>query len=60
MKNLRNIVALVLALTLLFAVSAAAEPFRVGMECNYAPFNWTQAEESETAVPIAAGGYAEG
>ena len=60
MKNLRNIVALVLALTLLFAVSAAAEPFRVGMECNYAPFNWTQAEESETAVPIAAGGYADG
>lgn len=33
---------------------------KVGMECNYAPFNWTQANSSSTAVPIAAGGYADG
>ena len=37
------------------------EVLRVGMECNYAPFNWTQAEQSETAVPIeGGGGYADG
>ena len=34
--------------------------FRVGMECDYAPFNWTQADEGEGTVPIAAGGYAGG
>ena len=39
---------------------AAKEPFRVGLECNYAPFNWTQQNESETTVPIPEGGYADG
>ena len=35
--------------------------FRVGMECNYAPYNWTQAEPSEYAVAIeGGGGYADG
>jgi putative lysine transport system substrate-binding protein len=40
--------------------AALAEPLRVGMECDYAPFNWTQAEPSETSVPIENGGYADG
>ncbi len=40
--------------------SAEKEAFRVGMECDYAPFNWTQAEASDTAVPIEGGGYADG
>ncbi|HPT78209.1 MAG TPA: transporter substrate-binding domain-containing protein [Candidatus Atribacteria bacterium] len=36
--------------------------FRVGMECGYAPFNWTQLDSSNGAVPIEdtaefAGGY---
>ena len=36
------------ALMLLSCASAMAEgTFRVGMECNYAPYNWTQAEPSE-------------
>jgi len=51
--------ALILALAAL-AGSAAAEPFRVGMECDYAPFNWTQAESSDAAMPIESGGYADG
>lgn len=35
---------------------------RVGMECNYAPYNWTQADNSNGAVPIAnvSGMYANG
>jgi len=37
-----------------------AETLRVGMECDYAPFNWTQAGESEMSVPIENGGYADG
>lgn len=36
--------------------------FKVGMECGYAPFNWTQMDDSNGAVPIDgskefAGGY---
>ena len=54
-------ISLTLALALvLFAGFAAAESFRVGMECDYAPFNWTQAEPDEPAVPIENGGYADG
>lgn len=33
---------------------------RVGMECDYAPFNWTQAGSSDYTVPITSGGYADG
>lgn len=33
---------------------------RVGMECNYAPFNWTQIEESDTAVKISEVDYCDG
>ena len=51
--------ALILALAL-FAGAAAAETFRVGMECDYAPFNWTQAEPGDLTVPIENGGYADG
>ena len=32
----------------------------VGMECNYAPFNWTQVNETNTSVPLEGGGYADG
>ena len=50
------------ALTVFTGVCAAAEgTFRVGMECNYAPYNWTQAEAGEYTVPIEGGmGYADG
>lgn len=41
--------------------SEEKKEFVVGMECNYAPFNWTATEESETTVPIEGGsGYADG
>ena len=34
----------------------------VGMECDYAPYNWTQMDDSNGAVPIAnnPGAYANG
>lgn len=57
---------LVLALCLILALSTVAmaaeekEKLYVGMECNYAPFNWTQAEASETSVALESGGYADG
>ena len=33
---------------------------RIGMECGYAPFNWTQQDDSNNAVAIEGGGYANG
>ncbi len=33
---------------------------KVGMECNYAPFNWTQANSTDSSVQIKTGGYADG
>ena len=42
--------------------SAEAEPFKVGMECAYPPYNWTQTDDSNDSVAIEgteqyAGGY---
>lgn len=33
-----------------------ANTFTVGLECNYAPFNWTQTDDSNGAVAINGGG----
>ena len=57
---MKKLMTCLLALILLMTLSAQAETFKVGMECNYAPFNWTQAEESAFTVPLAAGGFADG
>jgi len=42
--------------------SKTSDEFKVGLECGYAPFNWTQATDANGAVPISgskeyAGGY---
>ena len=34
--------------------------FTVGMECNYAPFNWTTIEQNDTTVPISSVDYCDG
>jgi len=36
------------------------DTFRVGLECNYAPFNWTQLDDSKGAVAIEGGDFAGG
>ncbi len=36
------------------------EVLTVGMECNYAPFNWSQVNQSETAQKISAVDYCDG
>ena len=61
-KILAATLVMMMALMGMMASAAAAElpVLRVGMECAYAPYNWTQAEPSEYAVPLAAGGYADG
>lgn len=40
--------------------SAAQEELRVGMECNYPPYNWTQTDDSNDAVALPNGGFAGG
>ena len=68
---MKKITALLLALLMLVAITAACkkkqEPapleqqvLRVGMECGYAPYNWTQLEASDFAVAIGNGEYADG
>ena len=58
----RIIVTLLAVAMLLSACAALAEgQFRVGMECDYPPFNWTQVEPDENSVSIDGGfGYAGG
>lgn len=56
---MRKLFAIVLVLGMILS-AAMAETLRVGMECNYAPFNWTQASETENTEPISGGGYADG
>jgi len=55
------------ALCLAFTLSActqkpsgAENKLRVGMECDYAPFNWTQTDNSNGAATIDGGGFAGG
>ena len=63
---MKKIVALLLALTMLLALTACGAKaeekdltgvadgiLTVGMECAYAPDNWTQMDDSNGAVPIA-------
>ncbi len=59
---MKKIIVTLLAVAMLLSACAFAEgTFRVGMECNYAPFNWTQVEADENTVPIEGGfGYAAG
>ena len=59
---MKRIVTILLAALMLLSACAFAEgQFRVGMECDYPPFNWTQVEADENSVPIDGGmGYAGG
>ena len=59
---MKKIIALLCALALTLSVSASfAEAIpgledgvlTVAMECAYAPYNWTQTDDSNGAVPIA-------
>ena len=69
---MRRITAIVLAALMLLALSATAFAdvpsgvedgvLTIAMECAYAPYNWTQSDDSNGAVPIAnvPGSYANG
>lgn len=54
------VIVMVCSLTLTGCGRKSGEQLKVGMECAYAPFNWTQTDDSNGAVPIEGGGYAGG
>lgn len=56
---------LLIALLLVLLVGCSSNEdsnnvLRVGMECDYAPFNWTQVEANDTSVQITSVDYADG
>lgn len=68
MRHAKKMIALVLITVLSLSLLAGcakkeSNQFKVGLECNYAPFNWTQTDTSHGAVSISnspseyAGGY---
>lgn len=67
---MKRIVALLLTFVLMFSFAACGSKkegsgqtvLKIGMECNYAPYNWTQPDDSNGAVPIknVSGMYANG
>ncbi len=70
---MRRMTAIIIALLLSFSFTACAPAapnvtgvedgvLTVGMECTYAPYNWTQMDDSNGAVPISnvPGAYANG
>ena len=73
MRNLRRVLALALTVGITLTMGACGKKdaqsanensnvLRVGMECGYAPYNWTQLDDSNGAVKIEgtnefAGGY---
>ncbi len=63
-KKVLLLVAVSLSIIMLTGCGANndSKTFKVGLECDYAPFNWTQLDDSNGAVPIDgcaeyAGGY---
>lgn len=57
---MKRVLVLVLTCLLVMSAAASAATLRVGMECAFAPFNWTQPEQTDTTVPIVSGGFADG
>lgn len=58
MKFLKSLVLLISIF--LVGCTTQKDEFRVGMEANYAPYNWTQPNQEEGTAPIEDGGYAGG
>ena len=40
--------------------TSSSDTLRVGMECNYAPFNWSTTKEGEYTQPISSADYCDG
>lgn len=60
---MKKLLSIILAAALVFSLAGCggsdksesktdSDVLKVGMECNYAPYNWSQADDSNGAVPI--------
>lgn len=55
---MKKLISAILALTAVFSLAGCGQTqkndnvLRVGMECNYAPYNWSQADDANGAIPI--------
>ena len=59
---MKKIIAMTLAILMMLSLAACSSSAKsgvedkvltVGMECAYAPYNWTQTDDANGAVPIA-------
>ena len=67
---MKKVLSIILAATLSLSLAGCGEKpvssatgsntLKVGMECAYAPFNWTQTDDSNGAVKLSDGSYANG
>ena len=53
-------VSIALVVSMAACSQSGGNKLRVGLECDYAPFNWTQPDASNGAAQIEGGGYAGG
>lgn len=60
MKKLGCLLAMGLLLAGCGTGDSGKEKFTVGMECNYAPYNWQTSKETDTSVSIGGAGYCDG
>ena len=64
METIKKISVLMLTAVLMLTTASCgkndSEQFRVCMECDFAPYNWTQESENEFTYPIEGGGFADG
>lgn len=60
MKKILIAICLFISLTACSKKESNENQFTVGMECNYAPFNWTSLDESETSIKISNVDYCDG
>lgn len=59
---MKKLVSLIAVSFLLGACGSGSseDKFVVGMECNYAPYNWSTTQESETSISLGGAGYCDG
>ena len=59
-KTIRMLVLVALVFFSSLAIKAEEDEFVVGMECNYAPYNWQSQTETAYSVALDGSGYCDG